>query len=147
MSDSAAPASVPDYNYWAFISYSHQNNLPVRGDGSGDHIPWANWLHEQLETFRIPDGYRDRTTRTGEPMPERFFPAFRDEAELPTSHDLGGQIRDALARSRFLIVIASPRSARSRYVGSWLVGSSASSRKAGKKRSGMGSPVRVVRSR
>ena len=116
MSDTASPAPAPDYKYWAFISYSHQDNLPVRGDGSGDRIPWANWLHEQLETFRVPDGYRDRPTRTGEPMPERFFPAFRDEAELPTSHDLGGQIRDALAHSRFLIVIASPRSARSRYV-------------------------------
>lgn len=107
---------IQHYHYWAFLSYSHQENLPVRGDDSGDHLPWANWLHEQLETFHIPDGYRDRTTRTGEPMPERFFPAFRDEAELPTSHDLGGQIRDALARSRFLIVIASPRSARSRYM-------------------------------
>ncbi len=105
-----------DYKYWAFISYSHQDNLATRGDGGGDHIRWANWLHEQLETFRIPDGYRERTTRSGEPMPERFFPTFRDEAELPTSHDLGGQIRDALERSRFLIVITSPRSARSRYV-------------------------------
>ena len=105
-----------DYKYWAFISYSHQDNLATRGDGSGDHIQWANWLHEQLETYRVPDGYRDRTTATDEPMPERFFPTFRDEAELPTSHDLGGQIHDALRRSRFLIVIASPRSAASRYV-------------------------------
>ena len=112
----AADLPPSDYKYWAFRGYSHQDNLATRGDGSGGHIQWANWLHEQLETFRIPDGYRDRTTRTGEPMPERFFPTFRDEAELPTSHDLGGQIRDALARSRFLIVIASPRSARSRYV-------------------------------
>ena len=116
MTDAAHNEPADGYHYWAFISYSHQDNLPTRGDGRGDHIQWANWLHEQLETFRIPEGYRDRTTRTGEPMPERFFPTFRDEAELPTSHDLGGQIRDALARSRFLIVIASPRSARSRYV-------------------------------
>ena len=71
-----------DYKYWAFISYSHQDNLATRGDGGGDHIRWANWLHEQLETFLIPDGYRDRPTRSGEPMPERFFPTFRDEAEL-----------------------------------------------------------------
>ena len=116
MPNADLPTESHRYKYWAFLSYSHQDNLPTRGDGSGDHIPWANWLHEQLETFRIPEGYRDRTTRTGEPMPERFFPAFRGKAELPTSHDLGGQIRDALARSRFLIVIASPHSARSRYV-------------------------------
>ncbi|MBX7211650.1 MAG: hypothetical protein K1X78_25305 [Verrucomicrobiaceae bacterium] len=79
-----------DYKYWAFISYSHQDNLLTRGDGSTDHIQWANWLHEQLETFRVPDGCRDRPTRTGEPMPGRFFPAFRD---------LGGQIRDVLRGS------------------------------------------------
>lgn len=109
-------AALPPFKYWAFISYSHQDNILTRGDGSSGHIQWANWLHEQLETYRIPDGYLDRIICTGEPMPERFFPVFRDEAELPTSHDLGGQIRDALVRSRFLIVIASSRSARSRYV-------------------------------
>lgn len=112
----SASATGADYKYWAFISYSHQDNLATRGDGSGDHIRWADWLHEQLETYRIPEGYRERPARTGEPMPERFFPTFRDEAELPTSHDLGGQIREALDHSRFLIVIASPRSAASRYV-------------------------------
>ena len=115
MSDIAAAAPAPDYKYWAFISYSHQDNLPVRGDGSGDpfdklragHLPWANWLHEQLETYRIPDGYRDRATRTGEPMPERFFPAFRDEAELPF-HPSSFRLHPFSP--------ASPRSARSRYV-------------------------------
>ena len=104
------------YRYWAFVSYSHQDNLTVRGDGSAGHIKWANWLHEQLETFLVPQDYRDHTTATGERMPQRFYPAFRDEAELPTSHDLAGQIRDALLHSRFLIVIASRRSASSHYV-------------------------------
>ncbi len=66
----AFPDSDPEtYKYWAFIRYSQQDNLPVRGDSSGDHIQWANWLHEQLETFRIPDGYRDRTAH--QPRPRR----------------------------------------------------------------------------
>lgn len=116
MSSTAIPTASLEHKYWAFISYSHQDNLRIRGDGSDDHIQWANWLHEQLETYIIPSPYLDQTTRTGDPMPRRFFPTFRDEAELPTSHDLGGQIRGALEQSRFLIVIASPRSARSRYV-------------------------------
>jgi hypothetical protein len=73
-------------------------------------------LHEKLETYRMPPGYHGRATAAGAPMPERFYPTFRDEAELPTHHDLGTQIRDALGRSHFLIVIASPRSAQSRYV-------------------------------
>lgn len=98
-----------NYKYWAFISYSHQDNLAVRGDGCGDHIQWANWLHEQLETFRVPDGYRDRPVATGEPMPERFFPTFRGEPDLPAGHDLSGPIRETLRRSRFLIVVGVPR--------------------------------------
>ena len=64
MTDAAHNEPADGYHYWAFISYSHQDNLPTRGDGRGDHIQWANWLHEQLETFRIPDGYCDRPTRT-----------------------------------------------------------------------------------
>ena len=48
MSDAAHHDPADGYKYWAFLSYSHQDNLPVRGDGGGDHIPWANWLHEQL---------------------------------------------------------------------------------------------------
>ena len=49
-------------------------------------------------------------------MPERFFPVFQDEKELPINADLVAQIRRALERSRFLVVICSPRSATSRYV-------------------------------
>lgn len=108
--------SVPHYKYWAFISFSHQDNQFTRADGKGDYICWAKWLHDRIETFPIPAAYRDRLTPTGEPMPENFCPSFRDEAELTPGNDLGGKIREALERSRFLIVIASPRSAGSDYV-------------------------------
>ena len=44
----------PDYKYWAFISYSHQDNLLTRGDGSTDHIQWANRLHRALKCSIAP---------------------------------------------------------------------------------------------
>ncbi|MBL9155720.1 MAG: TIR domain-containing protein [Verrucomicrobiales bacterium] len=106
----------PEFRYWAFISYSHQDNLAIRQDGSRDRVRWAEWLHHSLESYRIPEAFADRTTVDGEAMPKRFFPVFQDEKELPINSDLGGSIREALEQSRFLIVICSPRSAVSRYV-------------------------------
>jgi WD40 repeat protein len=103
-------------DYWAFLSYSHQDNLETRKDGTRGCIRWAEWLHEALEQYRVPKEFRDRTTATGEKMPERFFPVFQDEKELPINADLGDSIRKALERAPFLIVICSPRSAISRYV-------------------------------
>jgi hypothetical protein len=32
--------------YWAFLSYSHQDNLETRADESRGHIRWAEWLHD-----------------------------------------------------------------------------------------------------
>ena len=114
-------SSEPDskgtgFKYWAFLSYSHQDNLATRQAGQRDCIRWAEWLHNALERYRVPNEFRDRHTTTGEPMPDRFFPVFQDEKELPINADLGESIRRALEGSRFLIVICSPRSAISRYV-------------------------------
>jgi MTH538 TIR-like domain (DUF1863) len=105
-----------EYKYWAFLSYSHQDNLHERADGTKGHIRWAEWLHESLETWKVPKEFRLRQTRTGEPMPKRFFPVFQDEKELPLNSNLASSIRTALEESRFLIVICSPRSAGSFYV-------------------------------
>ena len=40
----ASPTSNPqdERRYWAFISYSHQDER------------WGKWLHHRLETFRLP---------------------------------------------------------------------------------------------
>ena len=40
-SQQAKPSSL-QYKYWAFISYSHQDNLATRGDGSTDHATRMN---------------------------------------------------------------------------------------------------------
>ncbi|MDF1812194.1 MAG: toll/interleukin-1 receptor domain-containing protein [Verrucomicrobiales bacterium] len=96
------PPDTSKPTYYAFISYSHADE------------EWAHWLHKKIETYRVPKrllleyGARD--------LPRRLFPLFRDREELPTSADLGGNIRNALETSRYLIVICSPNSARSRWV-------------------------------
>jgi WD40 repeat protein/TPR repeat protein len=91
------------YKYWAFISYSHIDEK------------WADWLHKELETYRAP-GKLVATEKVTSPLPRRIYPIFRDREELPVSADLGTNIQQALRQSRFLVVICSPRSARSRWV-------------------------------
>jgi hypothetical protein len=89
--------------YWAFLSYSSKDAALVKK------------LHARLETYRVP---RDLIGRPGldEPIPAKLFPVFRDRDELPLAADLGATIQDALAASRYLIVICSRHSARSQWV-------------------------------
>ena len=49
-------------------------------------------------------------------MPSRLLPIFRDRDELGGSSELSASLVEALRASRFLIVICSPRSGRSRWV-------------------------------
>jgi WD40 repeat protein len=90
--------------YWAFISYSHTDR------------EWGDWLHKSLETYRVPSRLVGKESRDGI-IPSRIFPVFRDREELPVSSDLGTNISEALSESRYLIVVCSPRSAQSRWVG------------------------------
>ena len=101
----ATPASTADadYKYWAFISYSHSDEQ------------WAQWLHKELETYRVPRRLVGRRNAFGS-VPRRIFPVFRDREELPGAFDLGSNLTDALRLSRNLIVICSPRSAASHWV-------------------------------
>ena len=95
---------MPDeFKYWAFISYSQLD------------VKWAVWLHRRLETYRVPSWLRGRSGPDG-PLPSHLFPIFRDNDELPGAADLGAAIHKALASSRHLIVICSPRSAASQWV-------------------------------
>ncbi len=89
--------------YWAFLSYSHQDTK------------LCEWLHQSLERFHVPKRLVGRETRDGT-IPARLFPVFRDRDELPGSSELGKNLTEALAQSRYLIVICSPAAARSRWV-------------------------------
>ena len=96
-------ANSNGYKYWAFISYSHQDE------------DCAAWLHRALETYHIPRMLVGRKTSRGQ-VPRRLFPVFRDREELPGAADLSGRIKGALHQSRSLIVICSPKSAVSKWV-------------------------------
>ena len=98
----AEPTSE-EFKYKAFISYSHQDKK------------WGDWLHKSLETYSIPKGLIGRKTSQGE-VPKRLFPVFRDREELPTATELGMVIDNALKSSSHLVVICSPRSAKSQWV-------------------------------
>lgn len=96
-------ANVQPLRYYAFLSYSHADEAT------------AAWLHEALERFRTPSSLTGKLTNNGA-IPRRLSPVFRDRHELAASQDLGGEIRQALDSSRFLIVLCSPAAAASRWV-------------------------------
>lgn len=100
-----------EMKYWAFISYRHTDNNSNNRLGNR----WADWLHNELEKYRIPKGLVGKEGRN-EQIPDRIFPVFQDEKELPTNSDLQEMVRVALKQSRYLIVICSPRAVESRYI-------------------------------
>ena len=88
------------HRYFAFLSYSHTDEAV------------ADWLHSALEQFRVPASIIGKLTENGI-VPKRLAPIFRDRHELAAAEDLGAEIRQALASSRFLVVLCSPAAARS----------------------------------
>lgn len=107
-------ASRPDSGeaerpFWCFISYRHADNTE-KGRS------WASWLHHELETFEVPRDLVGAKNDFGRLIPERMYPVFRDEEELPASADLSEAIIHALRRSMSLIVICSPASRESKFV-------------------------------
>src|SRR5262245_34796756 len=99
----AAGAPQDNYKYWAFVSYSHSDE------------EWAQWLHNSLETYKVPKKLAGRQMPLGA-VPCRVYPVFRDRDELPGASDLGDNIRQALSQSRYIIVICSPKAAISKWV-------------------------------
>jgi tetratricopeptide (TPR) repeat protein len=88
--------------FYAFLSYSHKDKI------------LADWLHRELERFRVPHSLAGRLTANGV-VPRRLTPIFRDQHDLSAGGDLAEEIKAALAASQFLIVLCSPTAAKSRW--------------------------------
>ncbi len=100
---SRARRASPQLRYMAFLSYSHQDS------------EIADWLQQSLEQFAVPQRLIGKLTSQG-PVPRRLAPIFRDRHELAAAHDLGEEIEEAIAGSRFLVVLCSPAAAKSRWI-------------------------------
>jgi tetratricopeptide (TPR) repeat protein len=91
------------FRYKAFISYAWAD------------ATWGNWLHKTLETYRTPKALIGKETERG-PVPARLLPLFKDREEQAAGANVATALDAALGGSEFLIVICSPRSARSQWV-------------------------------
>ena len=88
------------YKYEAFISYRH----------TPKDTQAAIFTQRHLEHYRIPKDIQEKTGI------KKFRKLFRDTTELAGSNDLTAEIQEALASSRFLIVICSPKMKESVWV-------------------------------
>ena len=79
-------------DYTVFISYRHMPR----------DIAAAKAIHTKLENFAIPSHIK-KTTGI-----KKVGRCFRDQEELPTSSDLARDILDALANSKWLVVVCTP---------------------------------------
>ena len=71
--------------YYAFLSYSHKDK------------ELADWLHRELERFRVPHSLAGKLTANGV-VPRRLSPVFRDQQDLSAGGDLAQEIK-AVVRS------------------------------------------------
>ena len=96
------PVTAPEkqqYQYFAFISYSSKD------------LRWGRRLQRSLERYRLPS----HLTRKYKDKPARAYPICRDETAF-AGFKVRGEIQEKLDKSHFLIVLCSPRSAKSDWV-------------------------------
>lgn len=93
--------------YTAFISYNSKDDK------------WAKWLQRKLESYHIPTiirNERDEVVRREEKEKKRRLRVFRYRADLNTV-SLNEGLAKELDDARWLVVICSPNSAKSAWVG------------------------------
>lgn len=90
--------------YSAFFSYNRKD------------MRLARRIHRRLEAYRLPKRLQPAND-VWNPTSRRLLPLFRDLDEATAAADIRTAVRDAMQASRFLVVLATPRSAQSDWVG------------------------------
>ena len=98
-----------DSKYLAFISYS-------RADNEQEGRMWADWVKQTIEGFSIPINC-EVAESAGDARPGLLREVFLDRSRLMAGGELMEQLEQHLKMSRFLVLICSPKSAASEFVG------------------------------
>ena len=89
------------YTYYAFVSYRSSDEK------------WAKWLQEKIEAYRLPTTIQHENSD----LPKsRLRPCFRYHTDIQPN-ELKTELRNKLEQSKYLLVICTPRSAQSPWVG------------------------------
>ena len=88
-----------EYTYIAYISYRH-SPLDMKA---------AKQVQKKIENYKIPKEFQEHFGG------KRFGRVFRDQDELPSTASLSDSIRDAIDRSKFLVVICTPELPKSKW--------------------------------
>lgn len=92
-------STFSDYKYYAFISYQRKDEK------------WAQWLQKQLEHYKLPVNI----SRQHPNIPQSLRPVFKDTTDL-SGAKLKESLSQALTSSKYLVVICSPSSSKSKWV-------------------------------
>ncbi len=100
----SAAAASHDLHYSAFLSY-------CRGDEAV-----ARRIHRKLEGYRLPRRLQAHND-AWDPARRRLKPLFRDLDDMTAAPDINTAVQDAMAASRFMVVLCTPKAAKSEWVG------------------------------
>ena len=90
-----------EYQYYAFVSYRSSDEK------------WAKWVQQQIEAYKLPAVLQKKNPQAPK---TRIRPLFRYHTDIQPN-ELKEELRSKLEQSQYLLVICSPRSAQSQWVG------------------------------
>ena len=92
---------MEEYKYYAFVSYRSTDEK------------WAKWLQDKIEAYRLPTTVQ----KMNQTLPKsKLRPCFRYHTDIQPN-ELKTELRNKLEQSKYLLVICTPRSAQSPWVG------------------------------
>ena len=92
---------MEQYKYFAFISYTHKDEKV------------AKWLQRKIETYKLPSSLQKKYNQK---LPKNLKPVFRDKTDISKSGKIDDIINPELDKAKYLVVICSRNSEKSKGV-------------------------------